>query len=74
MIVRKFAVLLSLAALLSGGCAGPSETMQQSKQEAGKEIPVTESDAAESETEASAEPETEKTEEAKPEASETEAE
>lgn len=59
MIVRKFAVLLSLAALLSGGCAGPSETMQQSKQEAGKEIPVTESDAAESETEASAEPETE---------------
>lgn len=59
MIVRKFAVLLSLAALLSGGCAVPSETMQQSKQEAGKEIPVTESDAAESETEASAEPETE---------------
>lgn len=59
MIVRKFAVLLSLAALLSGGCAGPSETMQQSKQEAGKEIPVTESDAAESETETSAEPETE---------------
>lgn len=59
MIVRKFAVLLSLAALLSGGCAGPSETMQQSKQEAGKEIPVTESDVAESETEASAEPETE---------------
>lgn len=59
MIVRKFAVLLSLVALLSGGCAVPSETMQQSKQEAGKEIPVTESDAAESETEASAEPETE---------------
>ena len=59
MIVRKFAVLLSLAALLSGGCAGPSETMQQSKQEAGKEIPVTESDAAESETETSVEPETE---------------
>lgn len=59
MIVRKFAVLLSLAALLSGGCAVPSETMQQSKQEAGKEIPVTESDAAESETETSVEPETE---------------
>lgn len=59
MMIRKFPVLLSLAALLFGGCAVPSETMQQSKQEVGKEIPATESGTAEPEADKLAEQGTE---------------